>query len=221
MKSAAILVTVAVMILTAIGGAAEKSEKKINFAGAWILQNVKNSASGGAQPGGAGGGMRRGGGYPRGGYPGGGRTGGGGRQGGGRQTGSAGDGGGMVAPPSYSLLIVEQSDTALKLTYRSGDTAGQNEFAESFMLDGSESANSGFGGSGTVRSRSSWNKDKLVTLGTQETSPSARAASDVVFKQEISISKNGKTLTVKTTRTLNGRSSTREDTYARQAQSSS
>ncbi len=220
MKSAAILVTVAVMFLTAIGGAAEKSEKKINFAGAWILQNVKNSASGGTQPGGAGG-MRRGGGYPRGGYPGGGRNGGGGRQGGGRQTGGASEGGGMVAPPSYSLLIIEQSDTIVKCTYRSGDTAGENEFVESFMLDGSESANSGFGGSGTIRSRSSWNKDKLVTLGTQQTSPSDRAASDVVIKQEMSISKDGKTLTIRTTRTLNGRSSTREDTYARQAQSTS
>ncbi len=213
MKNGAILSAAAILFLAAVVYSRETSAKKINFSGAWVLQNVKNSTSGGGQRGG--GGILRPGGYPRGG-----RTGGGGREGGERRGGGESGNSGILAPPAYTLLIVDHSETALKMTYRSGDTEGQGEFIETFMLDGSESANAGFGNSGQIRTRTTWDNDKLVTLGTQQTSPSGRASSDVVIKQELSLSKDGKTLTVKTTHTANGRSATTDQSYVRQPQTS-
>jgi hypothetical protein len=217
-RPAIFLLALLVLFSAAVVWGSQKDQKKINFSGNWVIQNIKGSSPQAQQGGGRG--MGRVGGYPRGGYPGGGRTGGGGRQSGGRQTGGADDATGIIAPLSYSLLVIDHSETALKLTYRSGDTEGQNEFIETFKLDGSESANAGFGGSGQIRTRTTWDKDKLVTLGTQQTSSSDSAASEVVIKQELSLSKNGKTLTVKTTRTANGRSVTMEQTYVPKAQAS-
>jgi hypothetical protein len=157
--------------------------------------------------------MRRGGGFP-----GGGRTGGGGRQGGGRQGGGGGDSvPGMGVPTEDSQLVIDHTNSALRVTHKSGGSEEGREYTETFLLDGSESLNPGFSGGGEMRSRTSWGNNKLVTLGTQQMSRSKSAASDVVIKQEFSLSKDGKTLTFKTSRTANGRSVSSEETFVRQA----
>jgi hypothetical protein len=211
MKRPAILLVVLGLCFGSVTWASEKVQKKANFSGTWVLKKVKNSASPGSQPG-RGGGMRRGGGFP-----GGGRTGGGGRQGGGRQ---GGEGTrsipGMGVPTQDSLLVIGHTDSALKVTHKSSSSEGGGEYTEIFLLDGTESVNPGFSGGGEMRSRTSWDNNKLVTLGTQQMSRSASAASDVVIKQEFSLSKDGKTLTFKTSRTANGRSASLEETFDRQ-----
>jgi hypothetical protein len=215
MKRQAILFAVFGLCLGSVTWASQKVQKKANFSGTWVLKKVKNSASPGSQPG-RGGGMRRGGGYPGGGYPGG-RTGGGGGQGGGRQGGGgAGSIPGIGAPTEDSQLVIDHTDSALKVTHKSSSSEGGREYTETFLLDGSESVNPGFSGGGEMRSRTSWDNNKLVTLGTQQMSRSGGAASDVVIKQEFSLSKDGKTLTFKTSRTANGRSVSSEETFERQ-----
>jgi len=146
-----------------------------------------------------------------------GRTGGGGGQGGGRQggggTGSIPD---IGAPPGDAQLVIDHTDSALKVTHKTDSSEGGREYTETFLLDGSESVNSGFLGGGEIRSRTSWDNNKLVTLGTQQMNSSGRAASDIVIKQELSVTKDGKTLTFKTNRTANGRSVSSEETFERQ-----
>ena len=211
MKRQAILLAVLGLCFGSVAWASQKVPKKANFSGTWVLKKAKSSASPGSQPG-RGGGMRRGGGYP-----GGGRTGGGGGQGGGRQggggTGSIPD---IGAPPGDAQLVIDHTDSALKVTHKTDSSEGGREYTETFLLDGSESVNSGFLGGGEIRSRTSWDNNKLVTLGTQQMNRSGRAASDIVIKQELSVTKDGKTLTFKTNRTANGRSVSSEETFERQ-----
>ena len=115
--------------------------------------------------------------------------------------------------------MIDHTDNALKVTHKTGGSEGGREYTETFMLDGSESVNPGSSGGGEMRSRTSWDNNKLVTLGTQQMSQSGGAASDIVVKQELSLSKDGKTLIFKTSRTSNGRSLTSEETLVRQADS--
>jgi hypothetical protein len=212
MKRQAILIVVLGLCFGCVLWASQKVQKKANFSGIWVLKKVKNNASPGSQPGSVGG-MRRGGGFP-----GGGRTGGGGRQGGGRQGGEGtGPIPGMGVPTEDSQLVIDHTDSALKVTHKSSSSEGGREYTETFLLDGSESVNPGSSGGEEMRSRTSWDNNKLVTLGTQQMSRSGNAASDVVIKQELSLSKDGKTLTFKTSRTANGRSASSEETFVRQA----
>ena len=210
MKKQAMLLLVFGLCLGSVTWASQKVQKKANFSGTWMLKKVKNSTSPGSQPG-RGGGMRRGGGYP------GGRTGGGGGQGGGRQ-GGRGPGSipGIGAPTEDSQLVIDHTDSVLKVIHKSSSSEGGREYTETFLLDGTESVNPGFSGGGEMRSRTSWDNNKLVTLGTQQMSRSGGAASDVVIKQELSLSKDGKTLTFKTSRRANGSSVSSEETFERQ-----
>jgi hypothetical protein len=122
----------------------------------------------------------------------------------------------MGVPTEDSQLVIDHTDSALKVTHKSSSSEGGREYTETFLLDGSESVNPGSSGGGEMRSRTSWDNNKLVTLGTQQMSRSGNAASDVVIKQELYLSKDGKTLTFKTSRTANGRSVSSEETFVRQ-----
>ncbi len=180
--------------------ASEKVQKIINFSGSWVLtkskteQSAPSSGLGGRSTGGrrTGGGTGGGGRYPGGGYPGGGRRGG--------DRGEDPSEGQMI---NDSAIFIKQSDGELKVTHKVNDAAGkERDFQQVFKLDGSESVNRALTqGGGELKSRTSWEKEKLVTLGTQEPAGSNNAArASVVVKQELTLSKDGKTLTVKTRR---------------------
>jgi hypothetical protein len=176
-----------------------KDQKKVSFSGIWILAKSKVVQAPVGQMGGRGmgrgggrGGGGRGGGIPGGGYPGGGRSGGG----------RGGNDPGEASQMTDSDLVIDHTETELKVTHKvSNAGGGEPEFVQIFKLDGSESVNPVPTGSGELRTRTSWDKGKLVTLGTQQPSGSNDAARlDIVVKQEFSLSKDGKTLTVKTSR---------------------
>ncbi len=201
-----------------------KDQKKVNFSGTWILAKSKidqapvgQMGRGGMGRGGGGGGGRggggRGGGIPGGGYPGGGYPG-GGRSGGGR----GGNDPGEASQVTDSDLVIDHTVTELKVTRKVNNASGgEREFVQIFKLDGSESVNPAPAASGELRTRTSWDKGKLVTLGTQQPSGSNDAARlDIVVKQEFSLSKDGKTLTVKTSRSMTRGQVTTTQTFTRQ-----
>ncbi len=120
-----------------------------------------------------------------------------------------------------SAVFIEQSDSELKVTHKVNDAAGrERDFQQVFKLDGSESVNRALPqGGGELKSRTSWEKEKLVTLGTQEPAGSNNAAhASVVVKQELTLSKDGKTLTVKTRRSSARGQVTTTEVFARQAE---
>jgi hypothetical protein len=186
--------------------AAQKVQKKVNFSGTWVLDTSKSSQKATTQGGGI---MGRGGGYPRGGRTGGGRPGGGGGE----------NVPGATSQTAYSILVIEHTADALKVTSKTSSAEGGEQLTQVFRLDGSESVNPGFLSGGEVRSRTSWDKDKLVTLGTQRASRSGRSGGqDIVIKQEFSLSKDGKTLTVKTTETTAREQINSKEVYVKQTE---
>jgi hypothetical protein len=197
-----------------------KDQKKVNFSGTWILAKSKvgqapvgQMGGGGMGRGGGGGGRRgggRGGGIPGGGYPGGRRSGGG----------RGGNDPGEASQMADSDLVIDHSEAELKVTRKvSNASGGETEFVQIFNLDGSESVNPVPAGRGELRTRTSWDKGKLVTLGTQQPSGSDDAARlDIVVKQEFSLSKDGKTLTVKTSRSTSRGQVTTTQTFTRQTE---
>ena len=145
------------------------------------------------------------------------RGGGGGYPGGGRSGGGRGENLPGVMPIEDTEIIIEHTDSALKVAHRLGDTAGGvREFVQLFSLDGSESVNKGSPAGGEMRSRTSWSKDKLTTLGTIQPSDSNNAGRlSIVFKEEYSLSKDGKTLTMKTSRSSPRGKATLTETFSR------
>jgi hypothetical protein len=97
-----------------------------------------------------------------------------------------------------SLLIV-QTNAELQVT-RKFTTAGDDRIVlQKFLLDGSQCLNIAPYGSGELVSRTGWKKNKLINAGT-ETTADGHQRTEVSLKEEYSISKNGKQLTIKTTR---------------------
>ncbi len=70
---------------------------------------------------------------------------------------------------------------------------------QNFSFDGTQSRTQDDTGGGELSSRAKWHKSTLIIEGSDETSVGDRNV-DMHFKEELSLSKDGKTLTVKTTR---------------------
>jgi hypothetical protein len=212
----AILIACVLTLFVVFAGAAAKG--KISFSGSWILTNSKVEQSSAASgPNGVGiggvGGRRT---NPTGG---GGTIPGGRNPGGGRRGGPGGENPEEAAPQKDSSIIIEHSDTEMKVIHKvngAGDEEG--EFIQIFKLDGSESVNQLVPHGGELRSRTSWEKDKLVTLGTQKPPGSDDSAKSVsVVKQEFTLSKDGKTMTRRTSRSTPRGKILTVDTFTRQA----
>jgi hypothetical protein len=211
MKRSLVLVLSLWLPIGILTWAAEKGAKRVNFSGTWVLAKSKvQQSAGGAGLGGigtGGGGGRSGGGIPGGG---GGRTGGGGRDPGGGNPGGGRRGGGRGGEDPAeatrqvgSTIVISQTETDLKVIQKVRDPEDrEREFVQVFLLDGSESINRPLRGGGAFKSRTSWDKDKLVTLGVlQPEGADGAVGRDIVIKLEFSLSKDGKTLTMKTNRT--------------------
>lgn len=217
MRTNLILLTGCWLVLGTWTSATENGAKKIDFSGSWVLTKSKTDQSspasgmGGGRIGGrrSGGGTGGGGGYPGGGYPGGGRR-------GGRRGGEPDE----AERFTDSAIVIEHSDHELKVTHKVDDPAGkERDLVQVFKLDGSESVNRALSqGGGELKSRTSWDKDKLVTLGTQQPAGADNAARvNIVIKQEMTLSKDGKTLTLKTSRSTPRGKVTTNETFTRQA----
>jgi hypothetical protein len=185
-------------------------EKQGNLTGTWILDpahsdsggQVRRSSRIGSIFGGGFPGMGiPGGGYPGGGYPGSGR-----RTGGGYPGGRGGDDGGETGG---EFPRGQMQDLKLEIVQTGNDVQTTRKFAidgedqtitQKFLLDGSESTNPGSNGRGECVSKSTWKNGKLVNTGTQNSSTRGQSYSSTL-KEEYSLSKDGKVLTIKTTRT--------------------
>jgi hypothetical protein len=84
-----------------------------------------------------------------------------------------------------------------------------------FNLEGETSTNPVPMGRGEYKTRTSWEKNKLVTLGTQ-TVTNRNGQRDLPIKEEFSLSKDGKELTLKTTRTTARGKATSKMVYRKQ-----
>jgi len=135
-----------------------------------------------------------GGGYPGTGYPGGRRAGG--------YPGSGGDGGaGMPQEQMEDLrLQVVQNDTEVETTRTFTVNGEDRTVKQKFALDGSENDNPAANGRGQFVSRSTWKNNRLVNSGTQTSSARGEDyETQAQVKEEYSLSKDRKTLTIKTT----------------------
>jgi len=228
MQTRAALGGFAALVLGSYVCAADGAAKKVDFSGHWILDAVKSKIErtapqgggspsvGAGNPGSYPGGGYPGGGYPPGGYPGGGYPPGGyppgGYPPGGYPPGGGNPGGmppggdrrggaspGMRGGLMDAEIIIEQTASELKVKHLpAAGSEEEQEFVQLFLLDGGESVNPSMPPGSEFRSRTRWNKDKLVTLGT-EGPPNEGVAARMIIKQEMELSRDGKTLTVKTT----------------------
>jgi hypothetical protein len=191
----------------------------VDFSGKWVLakSEPKFTASnpvsmpgiGSGYPGGGGGGYP--GGFPGGtggGFPGAGRRAGGGFPGGGgRSPGSSGGGypGSRIPGPEFGsddeqdlILDIGQTANELKVMRHWTRNNKPQNMEQTFTLDGKEIENPVPSG-GVIVTRSNWSKGTLVTEGTQQVSLGGSEV-DLRIKEEYSLSKDRKTLTIKTTR---------------------
>jgi hypothetical protein len=135
-----------------------------------------------------------GGGYPGTGYPGGRRAGG--------YPGSGGDeGAGMPQEQMQDLrLQIVQNDTEVETTRTFTVNGEDRTVKQKFALDGSENANPASSGRGQFVSKSTWKNNRLVNSGTQTSSTRGEDyETQARVKEEYSLSKDRKTLTIKTT----------------------
>ncbi len=211
-----------------LGSLAWAADKPVTLSGTWVLDKTEQNfsptlggsgedggggypgRSGGGYPGSGGGGFPGGGGGYPGGFPGGGMPGGGGYPGGGGG-GRRGSGGYPGGPGSRSpgasvpaeitdlTLAITQSPTEVKIERKWTRDGNERSVVQTFALDGSENRNPDDTGRGEVSSKTKWHKSTLVTEGSQQTS-AGNGDVEMQVKQEFSLSKDGKVLTVKTTR---------------------
>jgi hypothetical protein len=84
-----------------------------------------------------------------------------------------------------------------------------------FTLDGKENVNPDERGRGEYKSKSKWHKESLVIDGNLDASGGGRS-SEVHVKQELSLSKDGQILTVKTSRTTTQGTVSLKQTFKKQ-----
>jgi hypothetical protein len=97
-------------------------------------------------------------------------------------------------------LLIVQTENEVQATRNFTVNGKEQAIAQTFALDGSQSSNPASNGRGEFVSRSTWKNDKLINLGTQTTTLRDQTY-DITVKEEYSISKDGRTLTIKTSRT--------------------
>lgn len=210
-----------------LGSLALAADKPVDLSGTWVLDKTEQSISPTVSPGGGGdrypgGGGGIGGGFPGGGggfpggggggYPGGGMPGGGGypggggggRRGGGGYPGRGGQGGqvpgaGMPVETQDLTLAITQDPTQMSIERKWTRDGMQKSVRQNFSFDASESRNQDDMGRGEMTSKCRWHKSTLVIEGGEQISAGNRDV-DMRIKQEFSLSKDGKFLTVKTTR---------------------
>ncbi len=91
-------------------------------------------------------------------------------------------------------LVINQRDEEVQITRRFKDiNLKAQEIIQKFALDGSQNSNPASNGHGVFLSTSAWKNGELVNLGRQ-----IDGNYKMIVKEEYSISKNGKRLTIKT-----------------------
>jgi hypothetical protein len=116
----------------------------------------------------------------------------------------------LGAPEHEGLrLKISQTPTAIKIEHRWFLYEKPRGFSQEFTLDGREVENES-GSGGVMVTRSRWNKSTLIHEGTQQIMLGNREV-DLLIREEFSLSRDGKVLTIKTRRaTPLGQAETRQ-----------
>ena len=117
-------------------------------------------------------------------------------------------------------MEIVQTENDVQATRKFTISGEDQTVTQKFLLDGSETRNPGSNGRGEFVSTSTWKNGKLVNSGTQNSSTSGQSYSTQV-KEEYSLSKDGKVLTLKTTRISNRGTETSKQVFNRQESSQS
>ena len=117
-------------------------------------------------------------------------------------------------------LQIVQTDSEVQTTRKYTLNGKEQTITQKFDLDGSQNTNPSSNGRGEFLSTSTWKNDKLTNLGTQTVTSQERSY-DTTVKEEYSLSKDGKVLTIKTTRTTQRGSTSSKQVFNRQESSSS
>ena len=96
-------------------------------------------------------------------------------------------------------LQIVQTENEVQTTRKFSDAGEDRTISQKFALDGSESTNPASNGQGQLISRSTWRDNRLVNSGTQ-TSTGRLQNYEMNVNEEYTLSKDGKKLTIKTTR---------------------
>ncbi len=96
-------------------------------------------------------------------------------------------------------MTITQSPTELRMVRRTGADEKAQPVTQVFTLDGKENTNPDDRGRSEFASKAKWSKKNIVIEGTQQSSFGGRDM-EMKFKEELSLSKDGQTLTIKTSR---------------------
>jgi hypothetical protein len=124
--------------------------------------------------------------------------------------GRGGGGGGQPGMMPDVTLTIEHSGTTLKIKRVTKTEQGDRVQDLAYTTDGKENTNPG-GRGGEVKSKSTWDGAKLVTKWTQETPQGSSEVTEVR-----SLSADGKTLTIETTRVFQGEPRTTKQIFNKQ-----
>lgn len=198
-------------------------EKTANLAGTWVFdpahsdsggQARRTSRAGGGFPGSGGGfpGI----GIPGIGFPGGGRRGGGGYPGGrGGDDGGESRGEGRREQMQNLTLQIVQTENEVQAKRKFTVDGEDRTVEQKFLLDGSENKNPASNDRGEFVSRSTWKNSRLTNTGWQDMSRQGESY-NMPIKEEYSVSKDGKVLIIKTTRTTPRGEATIKQVFNRQ-----
>jgi hypothetical protein len=98
--------------------------------------------------------------------------------------------------PNLTLLIT-QTTSELRIERRRGPALGGRPIVQVFAFDGNVKSNPDDLGRGIVQSKARWSKSKLVVEGTQSIAWDGQDY-QLRIKRELSLSKDGQVLTIKT-----------------------
>jgi len=117
-------------------------------------------------------------------------------------------------PSPDVTLIIEHKEPTLKIKQIIKTEQGERVQELSYTTDGKENKNPGFRG-GEVITKSKWEDGKLVTKGSQ-TMETPQGTMTMELTEIRTLSEDGKTLTVQTTRTTPGGERTTKQVYTKQ-----
>jgi hypothetical protein len=103
----------------------------------------------------------------------------------------------------------------MKVERKRDSEGGQPPVVQTFTLDGKENVNPDDRGRGEYKSKAKWHKENLVIDGTQHGGGGGQSTETRV-KQELSLSKDGQVLTVKTSRTTSQGTLSLKQTFKKQ-----
>jgi len=117
-------------------------------------------------------------------------------------------------------LRIVQTENEVQTTRSYTVNGEEKTVSQKFTLDGSQNTNPASNGGGEFKSSSVWKNDRLTNSGTQTVTMRDQSY-NMTVKEEYSLSNDGKTLTIKTTRTTQRGETNSKQVFRKQESASS